>query len=178
MHLWRQPVKKVKLGSLFGAVDQWHKAPGHRGTDYNGFAAGEPLLAVYDGKIVLNKWSDVLGNVVVLQVGIYYFGYCHMLEKSPLNPGHPVKSGDVVGKAGNTGSASAGTHLHFTLSTTKDGVFYGKVYDAHKYIERQIKLQKEKIAAAAAAAAAAPAAPAAPVAETPTTPTKGNLHAE
>ena len=169
MALWRHPVKKVKLGSKFGVVDQWHKAPGHRGTDYNGFAAGEPLHAVYDGKIVVNKWSDVLGNVVVLEVGKYYFGYCHMLEKSPHNPGHPVKAGDVVGKAGNTGSASAGVHLHFTLGTTRDAVFYGKVYDAYKYVERQIKLQKE----AKAAAAAAPAAPAV----TPTT-DKGAAHAE
>ena len=171
MHLWRQPVKHPKLGSLFGAVDQWHKAPGHRGTDYNGFAAGEPVLAVYDGKIVTNKWSDVLGNVAVLQVGKYYFGYCHMLEASPLKVGTVVKSGDVVGKAGNTGSASAGTHLHFTLGTTPEAVFYGKVYDAHKYIERQIKLQK--IAIAEAATAPAPAAPV-----TPTAPTTGNLHAE
>jgi len=171
MHLWRHPVKKVKLGSLFGAIDQWHTAPGHRGTDYNGFASGEPLLAVYDGKIVVNKWSDVLGNVVVLNVGLYYFGYCHMLAASPLKVGTVVKSGDVVGKAGNTGSASAGTHLHFSLGTTPESVFYGKVYDAHKYIERQIKLQKEKLAAAAAA-------PAAPVAETPTAPTKGTLRAE
>ena len=159
MFNWRQPVDKVKLGSRFGAVDQWHKPPGHRGTDYNGFAAGYALKAVGDGKIVLNQWSDVLGNVVVLLVGKHYFGYCHMLEKSPLKIGHIVKSGDIVGKAGNTGSASAGVHLHFTLSLDKNGVFYGKVYDAHAFIEKMAAAEKKaKVAAKAAPAAVAPVA--------------------
>ena len=164
MYNWRQPVDKVKLGSLFGAVDQWHKPPGHRGTDYNGFAAGYALKAVGDGKIVLNQWSDVLGNVVVLQVVKWYFGYCHMLEKSPLKIGTAVKSGDQVGKAGNTGSASAGCHLHFTLSLDKNGVFYGKVYNAHDFIVKMAAAEKKAPKPAVAAPAEAVAAPvAAPV---------------
>ncbi|CAB4127915.1 Peptidase M23 [uncultured Caudovirales phage] len=172
MYNWRQPVDKVKLGSKFGVVDQWHKAPGHRGTDYNGFASGAALKAVGDGKVVLNQWSDVLGNVVVLQIGKWYFGYCHMLEKSPLKIGAKIASGAVVGKAGNTGSASAGTHLHFTLSLDKQGVFYGKVYDAYTFIEKM----KKSEAAAAKAAAKAPApveAPVAPAASTAKASTKG-----
>jgi murein DD-endopeptidase MepM/ murein hydrolase activator NlpD len=156
---WIFPVKKVKLGSLFGAVDQWHKAPGHRGTDYNGFAVGEPLLAVNDGTIVLNRplaQSTVLGNVVVLKTdNNHYFGYCHMNEPSPLPVGTVVKSGDVVGKAGNTGSASFGCHLHFTLSTAVEGVFGGKVFNAHDYIKGQIA--KQKTVKPVAAPVAAPA---------------------
>lgn len=187
MYNWRQPVDKVKLGSKFGVVDQWHKAPGHRGTDYNGFAAGYALKAVGDGKVVLNKWSDVLGNVVVIQVGKWYFGYCHMLEKSPLKVGAAVKSGAVVGKAGNTGSASAGVHLHFTLGLNKDAVFYGKVYDGHGFIEKMAASEKKiKAAAAKKAALAAKAAPVADVAATPAAPvvaptakpTKGAARAE
>jgi murein DD-endopeptidase MepM/ murein hydrolase activator NlpD len=77
-----------------------------------------------------------------------------MNEPSPLKVGTVVKSGDVVGKAGNTGSASFGCHLHFTLSTKPDGVFAGKVYNAHEYIKGQIAKQK----------AVKPAAPVAPVA--------------
>lgn len=177
MYNWRQPVDKVKLGSLFGAVDQWHKPPGHRGTDYNGFAAGYALKAVGDGKIVLNQWSDVLGNVVVLQVGKWYFGYCHMLEKSPLKIGTVVKSGTQVGKAGNTGSASAGCHLHFTLSLDKNGVFYGKVFNAHDFIVKMAAAEKKAAQAAPAAVAAEPVAeavaPAAPVVVAPAAPAKG-----
>lgn len=166
MFNWRQPVDKVKLGSLFGAVDQWHKPPGHRGTDYNGFAAGYPLKAVGDGEIALNKWSDVLGNVVVLKVGKHYFGYCHMLNASPLKVGTKVKSGAIVGKAGNTGSASAGVHLHFSLGLTKDSVFYGKVYDAYTFINKMAASEKKVAAAAARKAKLAGDAPvAAPVVE-------------
>ena len=173
---WRQPVDKVKLGSLFGAVDQWHKAPGHRGTDYNGLPAGAPLKAVADGKIVLNKWSDVLGHVVVLQVDKYYFGYCHMLEASPLKVGTAVKSGAVVGKLGNTGSASAGNHLHFTMSNIPTGVFGGKVYDAHAWIE---KMKAREVVAKKKLASEDKPAPAASAAVTPAKPTsKENLIAE
>ena len=134
---WVMPVKKVKLGTLFGVKDAAHPN-GHRGTDYNGFAAGEPLLAVADGKIVVNKWSDVLGWVAVLEVDVdgkkKSFGYCHLKEQSPHNVGHPLKVGEVVGKAGTTGSASSGVHLHLTLSDNRQGVFAGVVEDAHKFL--------------------------------------------
>jgi murein DD-endopeptidase MepM/ murein hydrolase activator NlpD len=148
---WTHALKKFKMGPLFGVVDSWHPN-GHRGTDYNGFAGGTPLHAVSDGKIVINKWSDGLGNVVVLEVeGPYgketkklYFGYCHMDKPSPLKVGTVVASGDVIGGAGTTGKFSSGVHLHLTLSLLKDGVFAGKVYDAHGYLERRIAQQKAK----------------------------------
>lgn len=147
------PLKKgFKYGPLFGVVDTWHPN-GHRGTDYNGFGSGEPLLAVNDGVIVVNKFSAVLGNVVVLQVGKHFFGYCHMVTASPLKVGAKVTSGQVIGKAGTTGSASSGVHLHFTLSLLKEGVFGGKVYDADAFLKKVLASQ----AAAAKAAKAAEA---------------------
>lgn len=157
MSNWTQPVKKVKLGSLFGVVDQWHKAPGHRGTDYNGFGSGEPVLAVSDGKIVTVKFSEVLGNVIVLQVGKLFFGYCHLVKPCELKVGTNVKAGQVIGYAGTTGSASFGVHLHFTLSKLKDGVFYGKVYDAYTFIQKKIADAKKAEAVAKKTEAVAPA---------------------
>lgn len=159
---WRHPVDKVHLGSTFGIIDQWHKAPGHRGTDYNGFAVGYPLKAVNDGKVVLNKWSDVLGNVVVLKVGSWYIGYCHMQKPSPIKVGKTVKSGDIIGAAGNTGSASAGVHLHATLSKDINGVFSGKVYDLYKYITKQIAAQKAAAKAPQVVPVVTPVAPVTP----------------
>lgn len=145
---WRHALDKYKFGPKFGVVDSWHPN-GHRGIDYNGFKAGYPLKAVNDGKIVVNKWSDGLGNVVVLEVEgpigkdrtptKIYFGYCHMDKPSPLKVGTKVASGDVVGGAGTTGKFSSGVHLHLTMSLLKEGVFAGKVFDAHGYIERRIK---------------------------------------
>lgn len=134
------PVKKVKLGTLFGVKDAAHPN-GHRGVDFNGFAAGEPLFAVADGKIVVNQWSDVLGWVAVLEVIVdgkpKSFGYCHQVEQCPHNVGHPLKAGDVVGKAGTTGSASSGVHLHLTLSDSRQGVFGGAVVDAYAFLKAQ-----------------------------------------
>lgn len=138
---WMMPVKKVKLGTLFGVKDAAHPN-GHRGVDFNGFPKGEPLYAVTDGKIVINQWSDVLGWVAVLEVMVNgqarSFGYCHLAEKSPHNVGHPMKVGEVVGVAGTTGSASSGVHLHLTLSPDRKGVFAGPVEDAYAFIKKMM----------------------------------------
>lgn len=134
---WRYPLDKFKLGTKFGVVDAAHPN-GHRGTDYNGFPAGTPLKAVSDGTIALTVYSKILGHVVVLKVGIWYFGYCHMLQATDLKPGTKVQAGDVIGKAGTSGTASSGVHLHLTRGLTKNSVFMGKVYDAHWYLTKQI----------------------------------------
>lgn len=143
---WRYPVKVVHRGPAFGVKDALHPN-GHRGTDYNGFPAGEPLFAVCDGMtVVLNKGvkdSAVLGNVIVLQVGTRFFGYCHLKVKSPLAIGQVVNHGDIVGHAGNTGSASAGVHLHLTLSDSAEGVFSGNVEDADAFLTAKIAEEKK-----------------------------------
>jgi murein DD-endopeptidase MepM/ murein hydrolase activator NlpD len=139
---WRMPLNgKYSYGPLFGVKDAWHPN-GHRGTDYNGFKEGTPLLAVADGTIVLNKWSDVLGNVVVLQVGGRFFGYCHLSKPSPRKVGTVVASGDVIGAAGTSGSASSGTHLHLTLGSDANSVFGGKVFDADAFLKEKIAAEK------------------------------------
>jgi murein DD-endopeptidase MepM/ murein hydrolase activator NlpD len=176
MAKWTHPVKKVKLGSKFGVIDQWHTAPGHRGVDYNGFGSGEPLMAVSDGKIVLVKFSEVLGNVVVLQVGKVFFGYCHMVKPCALKVGTKVTAGQVIGHAGTTGTASFGVHLHMSLAKNKEGVFYGRVYDAYGYIQKRIAEAKAAVAPKAAVLTEAPAVVAA--VKTPTAPKKGSSIAE
>ena len=143
MSNYRLPLDKFKLGPAFGVIDSWHPN-GHRGTDYNGFAKGYPAKAVGDGEITLNKFSKVLGNIVVLKVGKHYFGYCHLDKPSPLKVGSKVKSGDVVGLCGTTGSASSGTHLHFTLSLLPEGVIGGKVYDGHAFLLKMMAAEKKR----------------------------------
>lgn len=138
---WRYPLDKFKLGTPFGVKDAAHPN-GHRGDDLNGVKENTPLKAVNDGKIVLNVFSKILGNVVVLRVGVRFFGYCHMKSASPLKVGTKVKSGDVVGYLGNTGSASSGPHLHFTLGLNKTAVMFGKVFSPMKFLAKQITLQE------------------------------------
>ena len=143
---WRYPVKKVHLGPVFGLKDEYHPN-GHRGTDYNGFAEGEPLYAVADGMTVVAvkdlKASPGLGNAIVLQIGSRFFGYCHLVEKPSLKVGDKVNAGDVVGKAGNTGKYSHGVHLHFTLSDSVEGAWAGNVFDAHAFLTEKIASEKD-----------------------------------
>jgi murein DD-endopeptidase MepM/ murein hydrolase activator NlpD len=148
MGLWRQPLDKFKLGPAFGVKDAQHPN-GHRGCDYNGFAAGTPVLAVNDATVVLNQWSDALGHVLVIKVprklqSAVYFGYCHLESAPKLEIGAKVTSGQVVGHAGTTGSASTGVHLHLTLSLTKLGVFSGAVKDAYAFLVARLAEQAKK----------------------------------
>jgi murein DD-endopeptidase MepM/ murein hydrolase activator NlpD len=138
---WIMPIKvKFNRGPKFGLKDANHPN-GHRGCDYNGFPIGTPLYAVSHGRVVLNQWSDVLGNVVVIQVGSRFFGYCHMNHPSPLKVDTVVEAGTQVGTAGTTGSASTGCHLHLTLSNSKEGVFSGEVEDADAFLKAKIAAQ-------------------------------------
>lgn len=156
---WCLPFPKV--ADPFGSHSPQRKAMGlgpHRGCDYNGFKAGTPLKAVGNGKVTLNKWSDVLGWIVEIQVGKWFFTYCHMDKQSPLKVGTAVESGQSVGGAGTSGSASSGVHLHFTLSLTSGGGISGKVYDPHTFLVKMIAAEK-KAPAPAVATTVTPASP-------------------
>ena len=136
--MWRYPLDRYQLGTAFGVVDAAHPN-GHRGDDFNGVPAGTALKAVNDGTIVAAFYSRVLGNVVVLQVKLWFFGYCHMKTMTPLPIGSKVKAGQVIGQLGNTGTASTGPHLHLTLSLTKTGVVVGKVFSPYKFLTKVMK---------------------------------------
>jgi len=152
--MWQLPFPDSKLADPFGAWPPARKKMGlgpHRGVDWNGFKKGTPLKAVADGVISANYWSDILGWVVELKVkstfkgkpANIFFMYCHLDKQSPLKVKTAVKSGESVGGAGTTGSASSGIHLHFAMSTTSKGGAIGKVYDPVAYIKRRIKDQEE-----------------------------------
>jgi murein DD-endopeptidase MepM/ murein hydrolase activator NlpD len=153
--MWQLPFPDSKLADPFGAWPPARKKMGlgpHRGVDWNGMKKGAPLKAVNDGVISANYWSDILGWVVELKVkGTWkgkpkavHFMYCHLDKQSPLKVGTKVKSGESVGAAGTSGSASSGIHLHFTLSLTSKGGAIGKVYDPVAYIKRRIKEEEKE----------------------------------
>ena len=98
----------------------------HSGLDF-AMPIGTPIPALANGTIVLNQESKVLGHVVVLRImdkeqKLAYAGYCHLAEPG-LPVGTKVKEGEIIGKVGNTGSASSGPHLHMTVSREVKGVF-------------------------------------------------------
>jgi murein DD-endopeptidase MepM/ murein hydrolase activator NlpD len=98
----------------------------HSGLDF-GMPEGTPIPALANGTIVLQQFSQVLGNVSVLRImdkdgKLAYVGYSH-LKAEGLPVGQKVREGDTIGFVGNTGSASSGAHLHLTVSRQVKGIF-------------------------------------------------------
>ena len=125
----RYPFEPKFITGRFGTLSEFRKKNGmqpHSGVDW-ARPEGTPIPSIANGTIVLQQWSDVLGNVSVLRVmgkdkALYYVGFCH-LKAEGLKVGTKVKEGDSVGLVGNTGSASSGAHLHLTVSKELKGVF-------------------------------------------------------
>lgn len=146
MATWKLPFADKYVTGEFGTRSKYRIANNlgpHRGVDW-ARPSGTKIPAVTNGTVSLVKWSRVLGWVLV-QTGwadgkTWYVGYCHLLEKPTLKVGDKVKMGQTVGLMGSTGSASSGPHLHATLGTTKNSVFWGKVYDLKAFIKKQIEL--------------------------------------
>jgi len=92
-----------------------HKPTGdyHGGVDLRS-PAGTPVRAAADGTVKLAQLVTVLGNTVGLDHGQGVETlYMHM-SKLAVEPGAPVKQGDIIGYVGTTGRSS-GPHLHWTL---------------------------------------------------------------
>ncbi len=123
------PFHHSKITGRFGTLSEFRRKnnmQAHSGVDF-AMPEGTPIPALANGTIVLQQFSQVLGNVSVLRVMgadkvLYYVGYCH-LRAEGLEVGQRVKEGDTIGFVGNTGSASSGSHLHLTISRQVKGVF-------------------------------------------------------
>jgi murein DD-endopeptidase MepM/ murein hydrolase activator NlpD len=96
----------------FGASRSGHM---HEGQDMFA-AAGTPLVAIRDGRVVETGDDGGRGNYVAIwspEAG-HTFLYLHMLRPSPLAVGDAVRMGERVGSVGCTGSCW-GDHLHFEV---------------------------------------------------------------
>ena len=93
----------------------------------------------------MNKWSTVLGNVLVIQdeKGTFW-GYSHLRTAPALAIGKKVVAGEKIGVVGNTGSASRGRHLHFTCSNVLEGIFGGKVFDPFEILDKRMAVEAAK----------------------------------
>lgn len=111
----------------------------------------KPVLAVADGRVIeaVDRYPDQTpgapepvtieeadGNYVILRLSSGHFAfYAHLVPGSiRVEPGDVVRSGQVIGKLGNSGS-STGPHLHFQLmdrpsALASDGLPY--VFDGFR----------------------------------------------
>jgi murein DD-endopeptidase MepM/ murein hydrolase activator NlpD len=112
----------------------FERDPAKRGADWNGY--GTEVLAVADA-VVAAAMDDIpentdpppsaapfmplenaSGNYVALDLGNGRFAFYEHLRRGSISvrPGDRVRSGQVIGRLGNSGSTSIGPHLHFHVS--------------------------------------------------------------
>jgi murein DD-endopeptidase len=92
-------------------------------------AADTPVSSAAPAPIALENAS---GNYVSLDLGGGRYAFYEHLKPGTIRvvPGARVRRGDVIGRLGNTGSSSAGPHLHFHISDANaslgaEGMPYG-----------------------------------------------------
>jgi len=110
----RMPVQG-HLTSGFG--ERFHPILGyerfHAGVDL-GAAAGTPIVAAADGRVVSAGWAGGYGRAVaILHGGGIETKYGHM-SRIAAYAGESVRRGDVIGYVGSSG-LSTGPHLHFEV---------------------------------------------------------------
>jgi murein DD-endopeptidase MepM/ murein hydrolase activator NlpD len=85
----------------------------HQGQDV--FArCGKKVVAARGGRVQHNKVHSAAGNYLVIDgkgTGVDHM-YAHLESRSPLPPGTRVRTGQEIGRVGDTGNAT-GCHLHF-----------------------------------------------------------------
>jgi septal ring factor EnvC (AmiA/AmiB activator) len=90
---------------------------------------GEPIQAVYRGKILYADWFKGYGNMIILDHGdSYYTVYAH-IEEIFKTAGDVVEAGEVMATVGDTGSMT-GPKLYFEIR------HHGKPLDPMQWLER------------------------------------------
>src|SRR3569833_75314 len=119
------PVVGIKPDQLSDTFDDARSA-GRRHDAIDIMATeGTPVIAASDGTIE-KLFNSVRGGTTIYerspdQKWIYY--YAHLSAYAPgLHEGQQVKRGQVIGRVGHTGDASAaGPHLHFAVNSMAPG---------------------------------------------------------
>ena len=84
----------------------------HTGVDIPA-PTGTPVIAVKDGTVILARYMNGYGNVVMIDHGDIVTVYAHN-SSMKVKANQRVKAGDVIALIGSTGM-STGAHLHFEV---------------------------------------------------------------
>lgn len=111
-----------RIGSPFGSVRTFNggEARRHTGVDLSA-AAGTPVYASANGRIVFARPMDIHGNHVIIDHGWGVFSSYSHLSALYVVPGQMVMQGDVIGLSGTTGR-STGPHLHWEIGVNGNWV--------------------------------------------------------
>lgn len=131
-----EPFPASTRGDTFGNLAPYRQGRPHRGQDWSP-KAGTVIPAITNGAIKVNEWSDGLGWFIIQSTADdLYVLYAHLEAQPKLSIGHYVHAGDPIGKVGNTGRFSTGSHLHLSIASSKNVHLcdYSKLIDPLKHI--------------------------------------------
>lgn len=135
-----EPFPKRKRGDQFGNLAEYRQGKPHRGQDWT-VKEGSTIPAITSGHIHANGWSDGLGWYIVQTTAEGYFVlYAHLQHASGRSAGTTIVKGQPVGKVGNTGRYSTGSHLHLSVSKKPNVMTcaYNQLIDPIKLIEGKL----------------------------------------
>ncbi len=89
---------------------------------------GEPIQAVYAGKILYADWFKGYGNMIIIDHGASYYTVYGHIEEAFKTAGDVVEAGEVMATAGDTGSIN-GPKLYFEIR------HHGKPLDPVQWLE-------------------------------------------
>jgi hypothetical protein len=119
-------------GSRFGAGRAGHS---HQGQDV--FArCGTKLVAARAGTVQFNQYHSAAGYYVVVDgyKSSYDYVYMHLQERSPFHAGDTVKTGQMIGRVGESGNAQ-GCHLHYEMWTAPGWYDGGNPFDPYRLLK-------------------------------------------
>lgn len=137
---YRQVMKYVPLGKPVWSIwvtspygvrsDPFKKSKAyHKGVDLAG-RTGNKIKTMAPGKVVKSDYNSGYGNIIEIDHGNgFVTKYAH-LNKSYVQKGQTVKTGDYIGEMGSTGR-STGPHLHYEI------LYQGKDVDPMPFIKTQ-----------------------------------------
>ena len=132
---YRKPViGEVEFTSGFGVrSDPFLGRPAmHTGLDFRA-AAGDPVRATANGKVVSSGWAGGYGRMVEVDHGNGLSTRYGHLSEINVKVGDPIRIGQVIGAVGSTGR-STGPHLHY--ETRIDG----EAVDPQKFLRAGVRL--------------------------------------
>lgn len=98
----------------------------HAGVDISA-ATGTPVKAAADAIVHSAEWTGNYGRLVVLDHGNGFQTYYAHLSRFDVVPGQWVRRGEIVGRAGSSGRATA-PHLHYEVRRA------GTAVNPHPYL--------------------------------------------
>ncbi|MEE1097600.1 MAG: peptidoglycan DD-metalloendopeptidase family protein, partial [Bacteroidales bacterium] len=99
----------------------------HYGVDL-GLRTGQPIKAMFDGRVRIAKRAGAYGNLVVIRHNNGLETYYAHLSKINVELNQDVKAGEVLGLGGSTGR-STGPHLHLEIRYLGAAINPEKVID-------------------------------------------------